>query len=1161
MTINVNDLNEAPVAQDDQSATNEDTSLVGNVLSDNGAGADDDPDLADTLSTLTLTPTGTITSALGVAVTMTGDGGFTYDAAGSTTMQGLGAGTVVTDSFAYTLTDAGGLTDTATVTITVSGVNDAPIAAADVLTLSEDDTAVISVLANDSDADAGDVLGVASIDVTGAQGTVTDNGDGTVSYDPTIAFQVLGAGESTSDSFSYTVADASGTTDSATVTITVTGVNDGPSAIDDARTTDEDSTSVINLLANDTDPDAGDVLSIASIDTSGTQGSVTLNLDGTATYDPRTAFNSLAIGESAADSFSYTVTDLNGATDTATVAVAVTGVNDAPTATDDPSSTDEDSAIVISVLSNDTDPDASDILGIGSIDTSGTQGAVTNNGDGTVGYDPTTAFQVLAVGESATDSFSYTVTDGNGGTESATVTISGAGVNDAPVAAGDSAVTDEGSATVIDLLVNDGDVDASDILSIASIDTTGTQGTVADNGDGTVTYDPTAAYQSLAVGAIATDTFTHTVADGNGGTDTATVSVTVTGVNDAPVAEADKAVKLAASSGKTSLRIAEPTDVDGDTLTVTITDLSGAALFKKAGGSVIAAGDAPAVAAQLNDDTVFDFTATAVHYTSVDTAAELQPYDVVINASDAFETMSADYWSALRGYVESDEGGVITTGWFAYTLSNEMTGALQSDADAVTPISNAGYTYLQDPSFAVDKSHSISTGIPNLSGAGSFVEAATGLDADATSLASFTGDNGFGHAIAYTDEPGLGRTVYLCALYTEESYEEGGLRGGDWDKLLEQTVNWAADPEPSAATTGVVDYIVDDGNGGTDTARIDVQVIDDTTTADLAGPVRVAVVHGATPGDATSVAAQLNDDTIFDFTATAVHYTSVDSAAELQAYDVIVNASDSTETMSADYWSSLSGYVESGEGGVITTGWFAYTLSNELTGALQADADAVTPISTAGYTYLLDPSFTVDKSHSITTGIPNLSEAGSFVEAATGLDADATSLASFTGDDGFGHSIAYTDEPGQGRTVYLGALYTEVSYEEGGLRGGDWDTLMEQAVKWAAGGSVNPVDLTLTGTVGDDVLIGGAGDDILTGNLGDDTFVFNDDGSNDTITDFQTGAEDFLDVSAFGFTDAATVKAAAIAAGGDTVIQLDADDSVTLIGVNAANLDDDDFLI
>ena len=103
----------------------------------------------------------------------------------------------------------------------------------------------------------------------------------------------------------------------------------------------------------------------------------------------------------------------------------------------------------------------------------------------------------------------------------------------------------------------------------------------------------------------------------------------------------------------------------------------------------------------------------------------------------------------------------------------------------------------------------------------------------------------------------------------------------------------------------------------------------------------------------------------------------------------------------------------------------------------------------------------------------------------------------------------------------------------------------------------------LDGGAGDDTLTGGIGDDFLTGGAGNDLFVFQDGGNDDSVGDFVAGAatDDVLDVSAFGFASEADVSAAASQVGADAVIQLDADDSVTLLGVNASLLHDDDFLI
>ncbi|MES0885405.1 Ig-like domain-containing protein, partial [Roseibium sp. SCP14] len=161
-----------------------------------------------------------------------------------------------------------------------------------------------------------------------------------------------------------------------------------------------------------------------------------------------------------------------------------------------------------------------------SIDTTGTLGSVTNNGDGTFSYDPNGQFEYLAAGEIATDTFSYTVTDQWGASSSASGTITITGQNDAPVAVAVSAVASEDGPAVT-VTANYSDVDASDSHTF-NVDTTGTLGSVTHNGDGTFSYDPNGAFGYLSVGEIATDTFTYTVDDGNGGTSTETVTIRIT---------------------------------------------------------------------------------------------------------------------------------------------------------------------------------------------------------------------------------------------------------------------------------------------------------------------------------------------------------------------------------------------------------------------------------------------------------------------------------------------------------------------------------------------------------------------------------------------------------------------------------------------------------
>ena len=194
-------------------------------------------------------------------------------------------------------------------------------------------------------------------------------------------------------------------------------MNDPPVAEDDAAITDENNQLIVaapGVLSNDSDPDVGDTLTVTAVDTNGTVGAVNAwNADGSFAYDPNEQFEYLQAGNSTSDSFTYTVSDSNGSTDTATVTITINGVNDPPVAVNDSAITDEDAPVIIDVLNNDSDVDG-DILTVDSV-TQGTNGSVINNA-GNVTYTP-------AIGFNGTDSFNYTVSDGNGGTDTATVTV------------------------------------------------------------------------------------------------------------------------------------------------------------------------------------------------------------------------------------------------------------------------------------------------------------------------------------------------------------------------------------------------------------------------------------------------------------------------------------------------------------------------------------------------------------------------------------------------------------------------------------------------------------------------------------------------------------------------------------------------------------------
>jgi len=436
----------------------------------------------------------------------------------------------------------------ATVTITITGINDAPIAVDDIGTgfSTDEETALptASVLINDHDAE-GDAITITQVFSDSLVGILTDNGSGSFNYDPDGQFNTLAVGEQASDIFSYTIHDGV-LTDTAVVVITINGVNDAPIAVGDAGSgftgSEDTSFTTGNVLINDSDSDSSDTLFVQSIDTTGTIGAVSDNGDGSFEYDPDGQFDYLADSEQTSDIFNYTVSDSNGGTDTATITITVTGINDNPIARDDGGlsagnefRTDEGTAFTTaSVLANDTDPEGTSLT-ITDYGDKSILGTLTYNGDGTFNYDPDGQHENLAVGERATETFTYTVSDGSGGSATATVRIIIMGVNDVPTANDDGGsgfnTNEDILLTTASVLTNDSDPDG-DTLSLQSFRTTDTQGLVISNGDGTFDYDPDGQFEDLDPGETATDTFSYTISDGHGDTDTATVTIIIKGVLD-----------------------------------------------------------------------------------------------------------------------------------------------------------------------------------------------------------------------------------------------------------------------------------------------------------------------------------------------------------------------------------------------------------------------------------------------------------------------------------------------------------------------------------------------------------------------------------------------------------------------------------------------------
>ena len=590
-------VNNTPTAHADAAATNEDTPLV--IAAPGLLANDTDPDHLDVLAV-----TGAdATSTLGAVVLVGANGSLSYDPSAALALQQLAEGTTTTDTFSYTIADLAGATSTATVQITVTGVNDKPVAAADSNAVDEDHAVTGKVLANDTDVDIGDTLHVSAVNGSSAGvgstialasgALLTMNADGGYSYDPNGKFEYLAVDKSATDSFSYVAADSHGATSNAvTVNLTINGVNDAPVAVDDViAPSGGGGTQVETLLDFEGVTDLGNMdgysllgfflfagagvgsSTVAAASTG--QDNAGDGADGAIERADGGNFALLSLSL-AANNAAHPVTIIgydNGAQVALLTADAgplgggyapvtfgsdwgsvdlvrffantgdytlVDNVHVAFGSSAGGSGYSEDLPLdnIINVLANDTDVDLTDVLHASAASATSAMGAaISVNPNGTVHYDPTlaAAIQALAQGETATDTFSYTASDGHGGTDVATVSVALLGVNDAPDAVNDARTTSEDTANSGNVLANDTDAEGDPLtVTTAGTFTTALGAAVTLGADGSYTYDPTvsAALQAMGSGTSQVDSFSYSVTDGNGGTDSASVDVKVVGFNE-----------------------------------------------------------------------------------------------------------------------------------------------------------------------------------------------------------------------------------------------------------------------------------------------------------------------------------------------------------------------------------------------------------------------------------------------------------------------------------------------------------------------------------------------------------------------------------------------------------------------------------------------------
>ena len=530
-------------------------------------------------------------------LTLNADGSYAYALDNtSPTVQGLGVGETLTDTFTYTVTDNHGATASNTLTVTIHGTNDAPTVAAAAASVTEDTQITTSgTLPTPSDTDVHDTVSfLTQSGAPGTYGTFTLSADGSYTYalnNNLPAVQALGVGETLTDTFAYAVTDGHGGIGINTLTVTINGTNDTPTVTAAASSVTEDSqTTASGILPTPQDMDTHDSVSfLAQNGTPGTYGTFTLNADGSYTYilnNSLPAVQSLGAGETLTDTFTYTVTDNHGAIGSNTLTVTIHGTNDAPTVAAAAASVTEDTQITTSgTLPTPQDTDTHDTVSfVAQSGTPGTYGTFTLNADGSYTYvlnNSLPAIQTLGVGETLTDTITYTVSDGHGGTASNTLTVTISGTNDAPtVAAAAASVTENTQISASGTLPQPQDTDLHDTVAFTpKAGEAGTYGSLTLNADGSYTYtlnNASPLVQGLGAGETVADTFTYTVSDSHGGTASNTLTVTISGTNDAPTVAAATASVAEDTQISASGTLPQPQDTDIRD-TVAFTPLSNAA--------------------------------------------------------------------------------------------------------------------------------------------------------------------------------------------------------------------------------------------------------------------------------------------------------------------------------------------------------------------------------------------------------------------------------------------------------------------------------------------------------------------------------------------------------------------------------------------------------
>jgi len=435
------------------------------------------------------------------------------------------------DSYTYKANDGTVDGNTATVNVTVTAQNDAPVATPQTLSTAED--TLLPITLSGSDVENSPLT--FTVVTPPANGVLSGIG-ANLTYTPASNYNGP-------DSFTFRVNDGAIDSSVATISITVTAANDAPVAIGETYSTAEDTALTIALpgvLGNDSDPENNTLTAVKV--TNPANGTVTLNANGSFTYNPNANFNG-------SDSFTYKANDGFLDSNTVTVDITVSAANDIPVATPQTLTTPEETALAITLSGTDVENSPLTYAVI----TPPTNGILSGTEPNLV-YTPNSNYN-------GPDSFTFRVNDGTVNSPIATITLTVTPLNDAPVAVSESYTSPENTALNIvtpGVLGNDQDLDGNPLTAI--LVTSPTNGTLTLNADGSFTYIPNKYYNGP-------DSFTYKANDGTADSNTVTVTINVSSVNNSP---ACVNVALTTNEDVTGQVAPSCIDADGDAMTYSV---------------------------------------------------------------------------------------------------------------------------------------------------------------------------------------------------------------------------------------------------------------------------------------------------------------------------------------------------------------------------------------------------------------------------------------------------------------------------------------------------------------------------------------------------------------------------------------------------------------